>query len=45
LTAYARPEDSANSLKAGFQAHLAKPIDSAIFLATVSRLADSVPHA
>lgn len=39
LTAYARPEDRQRALAAGFQAHLAKPIDPADLVSTVARLA------
>jgi signal transduction histidine kinase len=39
LTAYARPEDRLRALEAGFQTHLAKPVDPSEFVATVARLA------
>jgi PAS domain S-box-containing protein len=39
LTAYARPEDRDKALRAGFQAHAAKPVDTAALIATVARLA------
>jgi signal transduction histidine kinase/ActR/RegA family two-component response regulator len=39
LTAYARSEDRVKALSAGFQIHLAKPIDPAELLATVAALA------
>jgi signal transduction histidine kinase len=39
LTAYARPEDRLRALEAGFQTHLAKPLDPAELVATVARLA------
>src|SRR5262249_46500729 len=39
LTAYARPEDGANSLASGFQLHLVKPIDPVALALAVSRLA------
>ena len=39
LTAYARPEDRAKALEAGFQAHVAKPIDADEVLTTVRKLA------
>ena len=39
LTAYARAEDRLRALDAGFQAHLAKPIDPAELVAAVARLA------
>jgi PAS domain S-box-containing protein len=38
LTAYARSEDRARSLRAGFQIHLAKPIDPAELMAAVASL-------
>jgi len=39
LTAYARAEDRLRALEAGFQTHLAKPVDPSEFVATVARLA------
>jgi signal transduction histidine kinase/ActR/RegA family two-component response regulator len=36
LTAYARPQDRARSLVAGFQMHLAKPVDADELIATVA---------
>ena len=39
LTAYARSEDRIRALSAGFQAHLAKPIDPAEVVATIAALA------
>jgi CheY-like chemotaxis protein len=39
LTAYAPPEDHARVLRAGYQAHLAKPVEPMALLATVARLA------
>jgi signal transduction histidine kinase len=39
LTAYARAEDRQRVLEAGFQAHLAKPIDAAELVTAVARLA------
>jgi signal transduction histidine kinase len=39
LTAYVRTEDRRQALAAGFQAHLAKPIDPSDLVATVARLA------
>jgi CheY-like chemotaxis protein len=39
LTAYARPEDGARALDAGFQAHLTKPIDADRLAMTVASLA------
>jgi CheY-like chemotaxis protein len=45
LTAYARSEDRVKALRAGFQMHLAKPIDPAELVATISTLARSFPGA
>jgi PAS domain S-box-containing protein len=39
LTAYARSEDRTRALRSGFQMHLAKPIDPAELVASVSALA------
>jgi signal transduction histidine kinase/ActR/RegA family two-component response regulator len=39
LTAYARPEDRQRALEAGFQTHLAKPLDPSELVAAVARLA------
>jgi len=39
LTAYARPEDKAAALQAGFQLHVAKPVQPAELAAVVSSLA------
>jgi signal transduction histidine kinase/ActR/RegA family two-component response regulator len=39
LTAYARAEDRREALEAGFDTHLAKPVDPAELIATVARLA------
>jgi len=39
LTAHARPEDRARALQAGFQWHLAKPIDPSELLAAIASLA------
>jgi signal transduction histidine kinase len=38
LTAFAREEDRAHALRAGFQMHLAKPIDSSALIAAVATL-------
>jgi CheY-like chemotaxis protein len=38
LTAYARDEDRAAALSAGFQRHLAKPCDPALLLSTIADL-------
>jgi CheY-like chemotaxis protein len=42
LTAFARTEDRARALLAGFQAHIGKPVDAGELLATVTSLADMV---
>lgn len=42
LTAYARSEDRVKALQAGFQIHLAKPIDPAELVTTVAALAKRV---
>jgi CheY-like chemotaxis protein len=39
LTAYARSEDRVKALRAGFQMHLAKPIDPAELVTTIASLA------
>ena len=39
LTAYARSEDRMKALAAGFQIHLAKPIDPAELVTTIASLA------
>ena len=44
LTAYAREEDRARSLAAGFQAHLAKPVEPGDLVAAVADLADGAPQ-
>lgn len=41
LTAFARSEDRVRALQAGFQAHLAKPVEPAELLATILRLSES----
>jgi len=38
LTAFARAEDKAQSLRAGFNAHLAKPIESGQLLSLVANM-------
>jgi CheY-like chemotaxis protein len=45
LTAYARPEDRAKALAAGFRAHLSKPLDPEILLRELSEAAKSKPAA
>ncbi len=42
LTAFARAEDRTRALLAGYQAHLAKPIESAELIATVASFAEFV---
>jgi CheY-like chemotaxis protein len=39
LTAYAREQDRERALAAGFQTHIAKPVEPATLTATVARLA------
>jgi len=39
LTAFARAEDRARALRAGFQAHIAKPVDPSDLIATVASFA------
>jgi CheY-like chemotaxis protein len=39
LTAYTRPEDRLRALQAGFQIHLAKPVERAELVAAVATLA------
>jgi PAS domain S-box-containing protein len=43
LTAYARSEDRAKALLAGFHAHLPKPVDPETLMATVASLAGRTP--
>jgi PAS domain S-box-containing protein len=42
LTAYARSEDRTRALLAGFQAHLAKPVEPAELLATIASFAELI---
>jgi len=44
LTAFARNEDRLQALRAGFQSHLAKPIDADLLVATVARLGGKLPE-
>jgi PAS domain S-box-containing protein len=44
LTAYARAEDRARSLGAGYQAHLAKPVEPNELLMTIASFAGMVRH-
>jgi CheY-like chemotaxis protein len=39
ITAYARPDDGARARDAGFQRHVAKPVDVQEFVAAVAALA------
>lgn len=43
LTAFARNEDRVQALQAGFQSHLAKPIDANLLVTTVARLGGKPP--
>jgi hypothetical protein len=43
LTAYARPEDRAKALAAGFRAHLSKPLDPESLLKELSRAVEQKP--
>jgi CheY-like chemotaxis protein len=43
LTAYARPEDRLKSLLAGFDVHIAKPVDPLALATVVARLAGVTP--
>ena len=43
LTAYARPEDRAKALAAGFRAHLSKPLDPESLLRELSRAVEKRP--
>jgi CheY-like chemotaxis protein len=42
LTAYARPEDRAQALAAGFQMHVAKPVDPDELIAVLASLTRGV---
>jgi PAS domain S-box-containing protein len=42
LTAYARAEDRTRALRAGYQVHIAKPVESSELVATVASLADLI---
>jgi PAS domain S-box-containing protein len=42
LTAYARTEDRTRAFRAGYQAHLAKPVEPAELLATIASFADLI---
>ena len=41
MTAFARPEDRERALRAGFDAHVAKPLEPALLVATIARLASA----
>ena len=43
LTAYARSEDRTRALAAGFQIHLAKPIEPSELVTTIASLANRFP--
>jgi PAS domain S-box-containing protein len=42
LTAYARSEDRTRALRAGYQAHLAKPVEPAELIATIASFAELI---
>jgi CheY-like chemotaxis protein len=42
LTAYARTEDRTRALRAGYQAHLAKPVEPAELVATIASFAELI---
>jgi CheY-like chemotaxis protein len=44
VTAYANPEDRIRAVVAGFQAHLAKPVDPALVAASIAGLIGLKPH-
>jgi PAS domain S-box-containing protein len=44
LTAYARPEDRLRSLRAGFQKHMVKPVETSELIAVVADLTRSHPR-
>jgi CheY-like chemotaxis protein len=43
LTAYARMEDRVRAISAGFQMHIAKPVESAELVTMIASLAGKVP--
>ena len=43
LTAFARSEDRTRALRAGYQAHIAKPVEPAELVATLASFADLLP--
>jgi CheY-like chemotaxis protein len=42
VTAFARPEDRQRALRAGYQAHVAKPVQPVELIATVASFADLI---
>jgi len=44
ITAFARAEDRQRTLRAGYHAHVSKPVEPAELLATVAALAGRAPH-
>lgn len=44
LTAFARSEDRARALRAGYQAHIAKPVEPAELVATVASFVELLPQ-
>ena len=44
LTAFAREEDRMRALRAGYQRHLAKPVDASALLDTIKRLVEPGPE-
>jgi CheY-like chemotaxis protein len=45
LTAYAREEDTAKALRAGFQTHISKPVNPTELARTVAQLAKPLSNA
>jgi len=44
VTAFARPEDRSQAIRAGFQAHVSKPVDPAQLIALVAGLSGRTLH-
>jgi CheY-like chemotaxis protein len=44
LTAYGRTEDRVRALKAGFQTHIAKPVDPAELSIVIASLIGGIPN-
>jgi CheY-like chemotaxis protein len=44
LTAFARSEDRTRALRAGYQAHIAKPVEPAELIATLASFAELTKH-